>query len=441
MRRQLLSACLVVCSIAIFSGSAFGLPPIQRFVLNNGLVLLVSEEHSLPFVTFQFLVKTGSKDDPPGQEGLADLCASSLPLGCAGRTMQQIHEDLDFMGAAISSAANKDYTAISLRALRKDVDRAFPIVMDVLTRPTFPVQEVKKEISRTLGAIQSSEDQPGVVAEKAFEKAVYNGGPYGHPTEGTKESVAKLNREMVSAFHWTHYHPNNTILVVVGDVDDGLLKKSLRPLLEKWPRKTVPQWKGQTASPGKGRTVKIDKPVTQSNIVIGGTGMSRDNPDYYAAQVMNYIFGGGSLSSRLMEDIRNKRGLAYSVSSYFLAQKHSGSFQVLLQTKTASTNESIAAVMGDVGLIRAELVSQAEMEDAKKYLMGSFPQRFSSQSKIATFFGQVEYYGLGLEYPKEYPSLINSVTREDVLRIARTYLNPDGFITVVVSDLKAAQMK
>jgi zinc protease len=170
-------------------------------------------------------------------------------------------------------------------------------------------------------------------------------------------------------------------------------------------------------------------------------GMSRDSRDYYAAQVMNYIFGGGSLSSRLMEDIRNKRGLAYSVSSYFQAQKHSGSFQVLLQTKTASTNESIAAVMEDAGLIRAELVSQAEIEDAKKYLVGSFPQRFGSQSKIASFFGQVEYYGLGLEYAKEYPSLINSVTREDVLRIARTYLNPDGFITVVVSDLKAAQGK
>ncbi|MGA2108290.1 MAG: pitrilysin family protein [Syntrophorhabdales bacterium] len=441
MRRFLLSACLVVCSIAIFSGSAFSLPPIQRFVLDNGLVLLISEEHSLPFITFQFLVKTGSKDDPPGQEGLASLSASSLPLGCAGRTTQQIHEELDFMGAAISSGANEDYTAISLRALRKNVDRAFPIVMDILTVPTFPVQEVKKEISRTLGAIQSSEDQPGVVAEKAFEKALYNGGPYGHPAEGTRESVAKLNREMVSAFHRTYYYPNNTIVVVVGDVDDGLLKNEIRPMLEKWQRKAVPQWKGRTPSPGKGRTVKIDKPVTQSNIVIGSTGMSRDNPDYYAAQVMNYIFGGGSLSSRLMEDIRNKRGLAYSVSSYFQAQKHSGSFQVLLQTKTASTNESIAAVMEDAGLIRAELVSQAEIEDAKKYLVGSFPQRFGSQSKIASFFGQVEYYGLGLEYPKEYPSLINSVTREDVLRIARTYLNPDGFITVVVSDLEAAQGK
>ena len=441
MRRRFAYACLVVCSIAVFSGSAFCSPPVQRLVLDNGLVLLISEEHSLPFITFQFLVKAGSKDDPPGQEGLASLSASCLALGSAARTMEQIHEELDFMGAAISSGANKDYTAISLRVLTKDVGRAFPIVMDVLTRPIFPVADVKKEISRALGAIRSSEDQPGVVADRAFERALYGSGPYGHPTEGTTESVSKLNRELISAFHRTYYHPNNTILVIVGDVDDGLVKKDLRPLLEKWQRKAVPPWKGQAAPSGKGRALTIDKPVTQSNIVIGGTGMGRDNPDYYAAQVTNYIFGGGSLSSRLMADIRNKRGLAYSVESYFEAQKYAGSFQVLLQTKSASTNESISAVMEDANVMRSELVSPSEMEGAKKYLVGNFPQRFGGQSKIASFFGQVEYYGLGLGYPKEYPSLINSITRDDVLRVARTYLNPDGFITVVVSDLKAAQGK
>jgi len=441
MRRQFTLACLAACSIALFCGSAFCSPPVQRLVLDNGLVLLVSEEHSLPFITFQFLVKTGSKDDPPGQEGLADLCASCLTLGSAGRTMEQIHEGLDLVGADISSGANKDYTAVSLRVLRKDVDRAFPLVMDVLTRPTFPVVEVKKEISRALGAIRSSEDQPGVVADRAFDKALYGGGPYGHPTEGTRESVARLNREMITAFHQTYYHPNNAILVIVGDVDDALLNKEMRPLLEKWQRKAVPRWKGLAAPSGKERTLKIDKPVTQSNIVIGGSGMSRDNPDYYGAQVMSYIFGGGSLSSRLMEDIRNKRGLAYSVESYFQAQKYTGSFLVLLQTKSASTDESISAVMEDARIMSAELVSPSEIDNAKKYLVGSFPQRFGDQSKIASFFGQVEYYGLGLDYPKEYPTLVNSITREDVLRIARAYLKPDGFITVVVSDLKATQGK
>jgi len=213
------------------------------------------------------------------------------------------------------------------------------------------------------------------------------------------------------------------------------------PLLGQWPSKAHRVELPQTAFADTGRTVKIDKGVTQSNIVIGNGGMARDNPDYYGALLMNYILGGGSLSSRLMEDIRNKRGLAYSVESFFQAQKYSGSFQVVLQTKTASTNESIAAVMEEVGRIRTDLVSPQELEDAKRYLVGSFPQRFGSQAMIASFFGQVEYYGLGLDYPERYPPLINSVTREEVLRIARTYLRPDGFIAVVVADFRAMEAK
>ncbi len=441
MRRQLVGACLAVCSIFFFSGNALSLPPVQRALLDNGLVLLVSEEHSLPFITFQLLVRTGSKDDPPGQEGLADLCASCLLFGSAGKTMVQINDELDFLGAQISASADEDFTTVTLRVLTKDVGSAFPIFMGALTRPTFPAAEVEKERSRSLGAIQSSEDEPGVVAEKAFEKAVFNGGPYGHPTEGTGESVSKLNREALSIFHQTHYLPNNSILVVVGDIDERLMREHIMPLLEQWPSKAHRSELPRTAFAETGRTIKIDKAVTQSNIVVGNGGMARDNPDYYGALVMNYILGGGSLSSRLMEDIRNKRGLAYSVESFFQAQKYSGSFQIVLQTKTASTNESIAAVMEEVGRIRADLVSPEELQDAKRYLVGTFPQRFSSQSKIASFFGQVEYYGLGLDYPERYPSLINSVTAEEVLRIARTYLRPDEFIAVVVADFKAMEAK
>ena len=435
MRRVVILTCIAVGLATLWSGTAVCLPPVQRTVLNNGLVLLVSEEHSLPFVTFHLLLKTGSKDDPPGKEGLADLTAGCLMLGAGSRTMKQIHEELDFMGARMGAAANKDFTDVSLVVLKKDLDRALPIFMDVLTRPTFPQGEVKKEISRVLGAIQSSEDQPGVVAERAFDKALYGDGPYGHPTEGTKASVSKITREHLNSFHRAYFHPNNFILVIVGDIDEGTLKGRILPAIEKWPRKPLPTERGEkTVSGEKKETVKIDRPVTQANIIVGNRGMSRDNPDYYTALVMNYILGGGGLSSRLMEDIRNKKGLAYSVDSFFAAQKRTGSFQVVLQTKSASTNEAIQAVMNEIARIRTELVSPQEVDDAKKYLIGSFPQRFSSQSKIASFFGQVEYYGLGLDYPEKYSGFIDAVTREDILRVAQKYLHPDVSITIVVAD-------
>jgi len=440
MRRILLSLLLLVLSFVI-SGDVFGLPPIQRSTLANGLVLLVSEEHSLPFMTFHLLIRSGSKDDPQGKEGVAELTASSLLLGAAGRTHAQINEELDFMGAALNSGANKDYTSVTLRVLKKDLDRAFSVFMDVVTRPTFPDDELKKDITRTLAAIRSSEDRPGVVADKAFEKALHGNGPYGHPTEGTIESVSRLTREAVKAFHAAFYHPDNAILTIVGDVDEETVKKYVIPALEKWPPKPVPDRMASAKLPDRAETIKIDKPVAQANIIVGNAGISRDNPDYYGVVVMNHILGSGSLNSRLMEDIRNRRGLVYSVSSYFEALKYAGSFQVNLQTKNSSAKQAINAVTDHIQRIRSEPVAQKELDDAKKYLIGSFPQRLSTQSRIASFFSQVEYHGLGLDYPERYASLIGSVTTDTVLKVARAYLHPDTLIVVVVGNLKEAGME
>jgi zinc protease len=442
MRRHVsLTSLVVCCCIAVTVTSAFAFTPVRRSVLDNGLTLLVSEEHSLPFVTILLLVKAGSKDDPAGQEGVADLTASALLLGAAGRTLNQISEDLDYMGADMGAGANKDYSTLSLRVLKKDIRSAFPIFMDVLMKPSFPPTELKKNISRVLGAIKSSEDRPGVVAERAFEKALYRGGPYAHPTEGTKESVSKLTRDTLKKFHINHYHPNNAIFVIVGDADERMVKEYLVPMLERWPRSIVPQRTAETELAGTKETIKINRPVSQSNIVMGNRAMSRDNPDYYAATVLNHIFGGGSLGSRLMDDIRNRKGLAYSVESFFDARKLLGSFQILLQTKTSSTEEAIRAVMENVERIRSEPVSEQELEDSKSYLVGNFPQKLSSQSRIASFLSQVEYYGLGLDYPEEYPRLIGSVTTEDVLRVARSYLLPENFVVVLVTDLNSSKAK
>ncbi|MGD0230830.1 MAG: pitrilysin family protein [Syntrophorhabdales bacterium] len=441
MRKNIVVGLIALLCVVASTGTASGLPPVQRTQLGNGLVLLVSGEHSLPFITINLLVKAGSKDDPQGEEGLADLTATGLLLGAAGRTLLQINEELDFMGADMSSAATKDYSTVSLRVLNKDIERTFPILMDVLTKPTFPDDEVGKEITRTLGAIQASEDRPGVVAERAFHKALYMGGPYGHPVEGTKESVARLTTGMMKRFHQAYYHPNNAIMTIVGDVDERTLKGYIVPMLEKWPQRGVPAQGIQTRFAAGKETITINKPVTQSNVVIGNGGMSRDNPDYYAALVTNHIFGGGGLNSRLMEDIRNKRGLAYSVGSIFEGRKYPGSFQVFLQTKNGSAIEAIKAAREEMERLRSGPVSEKELEDAKKYLVGNFAQRFSTQSKIASFFAQVEYYGLGLDYPEKYPSLITAITREDVLRIARTYMHPDDAVTVIVADLKEAGLE
>jgi zinc protease len=417
------------------------MPPVQRTVLPNQLVLLVCEEHSLPFVTFQLLIDSGSRRDPPGEEGLAYLTARGLLLGTSAKTINTINEELDFMGASLNASSGRDYATLSLRVLKKDLDKGLTLFMEALTQPNFPEEEIQREVEKTLATIQASEDQPEEVAEKEFLKTLFPTNPYGHPVEGTKESLQRLSRETIVQFYRTHYHPNHSILTIVGDVTGNEVKAKFLPRLEKWPMSKIPEASFISTFTKEQKTVKIDRSITQANIIIGHAGVKREDPDFYALTVMNYILGGGGFASRLVEEIRNKRGLAYSVASFFEPGKYPGSFQIVLQTKNSSAREAISLALQQMERIRKELVSEKELEDAKKYLIGSFPMRLDTQGKLVNFLTQIEYFGLGLDYPERYPSLIRSVSREEVLRVAKTYLHPESYILVVVANLKEAKME
>lgn len=423
------------------TNSLHAMPPIQRTVLPNRLVLLVCEEHSLPFVTVQLLIDSGARKDPSEEAGLSYLTAKGLLLGTSNRTITAIHEELDFMGASLSASSSRDYATLTLRVLKKDLDKGIDLFMEVLTQPNFPEEEIRREVEKIQAAIQSAEDQPEEVAGKAFNQTLFLAGPYGFPVEGTKESLSRLTREAVFQFYKSYYRPNNAILTLVGNITANEVKAKLLPRLEKWQRGQVPEKPFQITFTKGPKTVKIDRGITQANIILGHAGVSRDNPDYYSLIVMNYILGGGGFASRLVEEVRNKRGLAYSVASYFDVGKYPGSFQIVLQTKNASAREAISLSLQQMERIRKEMVSEKELEGAKKYLVGSFPLRLNTQGKLSTFFTQMEYYNLGLGYPEKYPSLIQSVTRDEVLRVAQKYLDPENYILVVVANLKEAGME
>jgi len=417
------------------------MPPVQRSVLPNGLVLLVSQEHSLPMVTVQLLIDAGSRKDPSGQEGLAYLTAKGLLLGTSKRPVTTMNEELDFMGASLDVSINRDYVTVGLRVLKKYLNEGFDIFCDVLTQPTFPEEEIQREIQKTLAAIKSAEEDPTEVAEKAFRSTLFMNTPYGHPVEGTKASLSKLNREAIVRFYSTHYHPNSAILAIVGDITRDEVTEKVVPSLTKWARGIIPDELFTVTFAQGPKTVKINREITQANIILGHKGVSRQDPGYYALTVMNYILGGGGFGSRLMDEIRVKRGLAYSVASFFVTGKYPGSFQIVLQTKNESAREAISLVLGQIERIQRNMVSEQELETAKKYLTGSFPVRLDTQAKLANFITQVEYYGLGLNYHEQYPPLITSVTREEVLRVAKAHLHPDNYVLVIVGNLKKAGVK
>jgi zinc protease len=440
-QRFILTLAFFISGLGLLSDRIQAMPPVRRVVLPNRLVVLSGEDHSLPFVTLQLLVDSGSRRDPSVQGGMAYLTAKGLLLGTTKRTATRINEELDFIGASLNASSGRDYATVSLRVLKKDLGKGLDLFFETITQPAFPEEEIQREIEKTLAIIQSAEDQPGEVAEKEFQKALYLQSPYAHPVEGTKESLPRLKRDSLLHFFKTYYHPNNAILTVVGDMTPDEVKALLHPRLETWQPIEIPTESFQSPLAGKPQTIKIDRAVTQANIILGHGGVSRGNPDYYAIQVMNYILGGGGFASRLTEEIRNKKGLAYSVDSFFDPGKYPGSFQMVLQTKNSSAREAISLSLQQMERIRKEPVSEKELEGARKYLIGSFPMRFDSQAKLANFLTQIEYYGLGLDYPEKYPSILKAITREEILRVAQTYLHPENHLLVVVGNLKEAGLE
>ena len=355
-------SCVVIALLTLFLGLLGGpllaMPPVHRTVLPNRLVLLVCEEHSLPFVTIQLLIDAGARQDPPGQEGLSYMTARGLLLGTSRRSVTAINEELDFMGAGLSASSGRDYTTVGLRVLKKDLDKGLDLLMDVLTQPTFPDDEIRREVEKTLAAIQSQEDQPDEVAEKAFQRDLFLTSPYAHPVQGTRESLSRLARDTLVTFYRTYYHPNNSILTVAGDITADELNAKILPRFTSWPTSEVPNVPFVAAYAKEAKVTKIDRKITQANIILGHTGVSRNNPDYYALTVMNYILGGGGFSSRLVEEIRDKRGLAYSVTSFFDPGKYPGAFQIVLQTKNTSAREAISLSLQEMKRMQNEQIGR-----------------------------------------------------------------------------------
>lgn len=409
----------------------------ERVVRPNGLVVLHAEKHHLPIVKVTLLVKASPSDEPVRLAGLANLVAELLTEGTAERTSEQISEETEFIGAELSTSTDRDYTTVTLSVLKKDVEKGFDLLSDILLNPTFPEEEIRRKKELIKGALKQREEDPGFVAARLFREALYGDHPYGRLVEGTPESIDRIGREDIIRFYRAFYRPNNSILSVVGDLSREELEALLRRYLSRWERKEVPERRMPPVPELKGRKViTLDRDLTQANIALGHIGIRRANPDYYAVSVMNYIFGGGGFASRLMSRIRDDMGLAYDVHSYFTSDQDRGVFKVGVQTKNASAKTVIEVIIEEMRRIRKEPVSEEELKDAKAYLTGSFPRRLDTMGKIADFLALTEFYGLGIDYDRRYPGFINSVTREDVLRVAGEYLHPDDHVLVVVADIE-----
>jgi len=443
-RAGVFAACAAVLGLLFLSivpaAQAFTVKPV-RWVTKPGIVVLFLENHSLPTVYLQLLIKAGGALDPKGREGTANLVASLLDEGTTTRTSQQIAEAVDFIGASLSAGAGPESSSLSLSVLKKDLPAGMELFTDELMHPTFPEEELKRVRQQIIGGLIAEEDEPEAVAHKAWQELVYGAHPYHHPTDGYRDSLPSITRQELIDFHHRYYQPRLAILAVVGDLTRKETEQLITRYLGGWKntdREAVPVI--PAPKPTAPQTKLVDKELTQATIVLGHLGIARGNPDYYAVAVMNYILGGGGFSSRLMKQIRDNEGLVYGISSSYNAMKAGGSFAVVMQTKNATANQAISETKSVIRRFQADGVSQQELDEAKDFLIGSFPLKMDTNAKLVGLLTALEFYNLGLGYLNEYPKKIAAVTLADVKRVADRYIHPDRMTLVVVAKQSAAKI-
>jgi len=433
----LLAACVL---IALWAPRTWALE-IKRMTLNNGAVLLVSEQHQLPMVSMAIAFDAGSRRDPEDKAGLAALTATALMEGTSQLSSAQFNQTIDFMGSEIDISANRDYAVALLTSLKKYEGNTLHLLAQTLQNPGLRDDDIKRKLGDTVAAIHASEEEPDYTANLTITKTLFGDTPYGHQVEGTVASLGKVTAADVRAFYHDHYKMGSAVIAVAGDVEANAIRDQLNQeftgLAGTVPAQAVPP---APSVPVGIHAQLIDRNVAQANMILGSGGVSRLNPDYYKLQVMNYILGGGGFASRLVKSVRSKAGLAYSVTSEFAAGKFPGAFLIILQTKNASANEALKLILQQMREIQENAVTAAEMQSAKKYLIGSFPLKIDRQSEIVSFMLQVEIYGLGLDYAERYPKIIAAITTADVQKVAQQYLHPDALDLVAVANQAEAKI-
>ena len=410
---------------------------VERVELSNGLVMLLSENHSIPSVSINAIVRAGSRFESDEKAGLASLVGALLDAGTVNRTSQQIAESVEAVGGQLGTFGDYQSSGAVVRLLSKDVGLGLDVASDLLINATFPEDKVRHDIDRRVAQIKARLDVPRTQASDVFNEIVFEDSPQHRPPIGYEEMVKALTRVDVEEFYRRYYVPQNTVLAIAGDIDKKEVRSSIEATFGKWPRSSefnepnVPRPRRQIAPTEK----FVNAPKEQVNVVIGHLGIERKNPDYYTLLVMDTILGSSpGFTSRIPRILRDEQGLAYSTFSNITSSAglDPGRFIAYIGTAPENLQRAISGLRGEISRIVEGGVSPEELETAQLYLTGSFVFHFQRNSQIAEFLIEAETYGLGFDYLEKYPEFIRAISVEDVGRVTRQYIDPQNLTTVVV---------
>ncbi len=401
---------------------------IEQWEAEKGVPVYFVENHSLPIVDVSVVINAGSAQDPENRAGVAALTEGLLAKGAGDMDENALSDALADLGAVLGGAAGRLSSEVTLRTLSDNYKKSLSIFLDVLTKPHFTLPVFERERNNLRLELQDALTRPNILARRAFIRALYPNHPFGVLT--TDQTLSKITRDDLVKFHQQYYVAANLKIVIVGDLKKSAAKKMANQIAvsfmdgEKTPAITAPQ-------PLKDKeTRKVPHPAAQSHILMGQITIARSDPDYFPMLVGNYTLGGGGFASRLMQEVREKEGLAYSVYSAFAAGVESGTFEMALQTERTQAPKALALMNKVVADFVKDGPSDAEVEAAKAYLSGSFPLNIDSNKKIMRQVIHIATHNLPLDTLNTWQARINAVTTDEVKAAYQKHLKPETFLLV-----------
>lgn len=404
---------------------------IERVVSSSGIEAWLIRDNSNPITTMKFAFRGGSALDPTGKEGLANFVASTLDEGAGDLDSDAFQQALDAASITLRYSAGRDTFRGTLKTLNVHRDKAFDMLRLSLTAPRFDEVPLTRIRAQILSGILQNRENPSSRASELMFKTAFSDHPYAKPSDGTEESLAAITPEDMRYFVKARLARNNLLIGVVGDIDAETLKGYLDKTFSALPEKAM-SWAVDQIDPKlEGGIQVVDLNVGQSAVQFAQPGIGRHHPDFFTAYVLNYVLGGGGFVSRLYHEVREKRGLAYSVYSYLMPLNSSAAFVGAAGTANARVAETVETVRDVWARFAKDGPTPEELNDAKTYLTGAYPLRFTSSSAIAEMMVGIQEDNLGIDYFQKRNSYIEAVTLKDAKRVAQELFKPEKLTFVI----------
>lgn len=404
---------------------------VERVVSAGGIEAWLVADPSLPVISLSLLFRGGAALDPVGKEGLAVMTAGLLDEGAGDLDSAAFQQRLADLAISLRFNASLDTFEGTLKTLSENRDEAFSLLRMALNAPRFDDEPVARIRNQILAGLAMAQSDPEEIAGKVWSRAAFPDHPYGRPSDGTKTGVTAVTADDLRGFVKDRLGRDRLIIGVAGDITADELAPLLDNTFGSLPEHAAPFDLAQ-AKVADGGVIVVEEDIPQSTVRFGENGIKRDDPDYFAARLLNYTLGGGGFSSRLTEEVREKRGLAYSVYSYLQPMAQGGLVSGGVGTDNTRVAESLDLIREEWRRMAEDGVSEGELQDAKTYLTGAFPLRLTSTGRIAGMLSTLQYLDLGIDYLDRREELIHSVTLDDTRRVAERLFHADDLLVVVV---------